>query len=392
MIKFLYPTKDCTLYSKYDLLNSGADEILELSSLYNSNNSLDIARILIEFDQTELDKFKNESCKFFLNLKITEKVELDESIIIEIFPLAVGWTSGKGRFSDTEFNYKGASWSHRNSNGEPWKDTHSEIEDGGGNWYSQIQIGEYKKSLSREVLLTDSNKDIRVDISDLVKLWTSNNLENNGLILKFKDDTLGRFGNLKFFSNDTNTIYGPYLEVGVFDYIFDVNENNEDENTENINSGSLDSGSLDSGSLDSGSKDTQDSTNKKSSKLLNIQSDNIIPTIQNIKQDYSLHEKSRINVLVREEYPQKKFINQFSPENKLYTKLELYYSIRDAETDEIVFDFSEFSKISCDNNGHFFNVDFGCLKQGRYYKFLTKLKTKNTEQIFNDSRRFTISR
>ena len=31
MIKFLYPTETCTLYSHYDVLNTGADEIIEVA-------------------------------------------------------------------------------------------------------------------------------------------------------------------------------------------------------------------------------------------------------------------------------------------------------------------------------------------------------------------------
>ena len=46
----IFPKKDATLYSEYPQLNSGLDEILELTKTSTS----DPARILISFDQQQL--------------------------------------------------------------------------------------------------------------------------------------------------------------------------------------------------------------------------------------------------------------------------------------------------------------------------------------------------
>ena len=47
----------------------------------------------------------------------------------------------------------------------------------------------------------------------------------------------------------------------------------------------------------------------------------------------------------------------------------MHYSIRDAETQEVLIDFDEYSRISNDKSGHFFILDFSSLHVGRYYKF-----------------------
>mgnify|MGYP001158879883 CR=1 FL=1 len=49
MIKFIYPTQSCTLYSNYDILNTGADEILEVASDFTPTKGPMAARSLLLF-------------------------------------------------------------------------------------------------------------------------------------------------------------------------------------------------------------------------------------------------------------------------------------------------------------------------------------------------------
>ena len=83
----------------------------------------------------------------------------------------------------------------------------------------------------------------------------------------------------KFFSTNTNTIYRPHLEVGVYDFKFDPYEYTTDSVNFNesgsLDSGSFDSGSLDSGSLDSGSLDS----GSLDSGSLDTPSDNQLPKL-----------------------------------------------------------------------------------------------------------------
>ena len=56
-----------------------------------------------------------------------------------------------------------------------------------------------------------------------------------------------------------------------------------------------------------------------------------------------------------------------------------------------VVDFSEFTKISCDTNGHYFNFDFSCLSRGRLYKFILKLEHGGIRKKYDNKLAFMIT-
>lgn len=66
------------------------------------------------------------------------------------------------------------------------------------------------------------------------------------------------------------------------------------------------------------------------------------------------------------------------------------YSVRDAETEETIIAFDEYSKVSCDSTGHYFNFDFGCLVPGRVYKFLLLIESDYGDFLHEDKRRFIV--
>jgi hypothetical protein len=77
---------------------------------------------------------------------------------------------------------------------------------GGGTWYSSSYCSQ---SFSHQ------SSDIQMDVSSIISKWLNGTLPNNGFIL-FSSDELQATGSgftLKFFSQDTNTIYSPYLDV-----------------------------------------------------------------------------------------------------------------------------------------------------------------------------------
>lgn len=73
------------------------------------------------------------------------------------------------------------------------------------------------------------------------------------------------------------------------------------------------------------------------------------------------------------------------------TSLDMFFSVLDAETEEIIIDFSEFTKISCDTNGHYFNFDFSCLSRGRLYKFILKLEHGGIRKKYDNKLAFMIT-
>jgi hypothetical protein len=50
----LFPEKDATIYSGFPVMNTGIDEILEVSTFYDTT-SPEVSRFLIQFSQTEIE-------------------------------------------------------------------------------------------------------------------------------------------------------------------------------------------------------------------------------------------------------------------------------------------------------------------------------------------------
>jgi len=399
MIKFIYPTQSCTLYSNYDILNTGADEILEVASDFTPTKGPMAARSLLLFSNEDiLVDFKTTN-RYILNLRIVQSVELESNVELEAYPVSEKWDAGKGRFSDTELLYPGASWLYKNENKDTWTTTTSvEYDAGGGSWYDKF----YDNELDEESTLDFKFKfetvasDVKIDITQLVSFWNMSAIENNGIILKFKDDVSKRCGNVKFFSSNTNTIYRPYIEVGGHDYKFEpyiitTTTKNSELLSGSLDSGSLDSGSLDSGSLEESTTDNTEQTKSLESGVMELKNKDLHIFIENIKESYTHDEIEKLVVGVRELNPKKNFSNRMRYTGRNITSLDMFFSVLDAETEEIIIDFSEFTKISCDTNGHYFNFDFSCLSRGRLYKFILKLEHGGIRKKYDNKLAFMIT-
>ena len=70
----------------------------------------------------------------------------------------------------------------------------------------------------------------------------------------------------------------------------------------------------------------------------------------------------------------------------------MFYSVRDAETHEIIIDYTDFSRISNSKDGHFFILDLSGLHVGRYYKIMLMIKSENGTEVFDDTRVFEIGK
>tara|TARA_B100002019_G_C21274031_1_gene604097 strand:- start:1058 stop:2248 length:1191 start_codon:yes stop_codon:yes gene_type:complete len=394
MINFIYPTESCTLYSHFDVLNTGADEILEIASEFTPKSGPMISRSLLLFSNEDVFSNYTPSNKYYLNLRTVQSIELSEEVSIEVFPVSESWESGRGRFADKEVLYPGASWSFKNQSREHWQsNTNSEYDSGGGSWFHKYKDRDSNTETDIDIsqLLNKNTSDIRVDITNIVGFWNASTIQNNGLIVKFRNDEKQRCGNIKFFSSNTNTIYRPFIEIGTNDFIFDPFKSEAHDRIE-LESGSLDSGSLDSGSLDSGSIDDHYSdTNKKlSENLKEIENKDIILFVKDVNENYSKANTEKIRVGLREKFPVKKFENRMRYSSENITNEDIYFSVIDAETEETIVNFSEFTKISCDSEGHYFMFNFNCLSRGRLYKFILKLESGSISKKFDDNRTFMI--
>jgi len=338
----LFPTKDATIYSDYAYLNSGIDEILDiskqLSKVYDGQSEM--RRILMQFDQTPINQIKNNysptpvTCS--LHLYAANVSGLPSDIVLNINPISQSWDMGTGRLADIPIVDNGVAWRYRSSDQtNAWATTfnsgvtgsYTGSNYGGGTWYTS--------SVSQSFNFYTS-KDINVDVTSLVDMWYNEEIENNGFIIQLSGSTnevtsTGSLYTMNFFSRDTNTIYPPYLEL------------KWDDSTWNTGS------------------------------LVTITDDNVLVTLGNNKEEYRETEYAKIRVYTRKRYPTRTFTTAslYAYNNSL--PQTSYYSVIDLDTNETIIDFdSTATKLSSDSTSNYFNLYMNGLEPDRYYKILIK--------------------
>jgi hypothetical protein len=152
-------------------------------------------------------------------------------------------------------------------------------------------------------------------------------------------------GNLQFISRETHTIYPPKLNISWDDSVYIT------------------------GSL---SQITAD--------------DNFLIYSPNLERSYNDKSKVKIRIIGREKYPIKNYST-----SSVYTTVtkclptSSYYSIIDATSQDVIIPFNDkYTKLSCDANGNYFKFWMSSLQTERIYRLLIKVKTIETEEIFDD--------
>jgi hypothetical protein len=233
----IFPTQDTTLYSLYPEMNTGLDEIIE-SSLEVGNYgtpSPQASRFLIQFDSNEISDVVNSrisGSQWQSNLKcfVANVTALNSDTTIETYPISQSWNMGTGRFSDSPEVQNGASWIWRDYQGSiQWTTSSfaagstgsysSSVDPGGATWY-------VTQSLSgSQTFGYYTDKDINVNVTNIVSAWYSSSIENNGFIVKQQTEFIDSEDvqpKMKYFSIDTHTIYPPCLEFKWVDATFNT--------------------------------------------------------------------------------------------------------------------------------------------------------------------------
>jgi hypothetical protein len=221
---------------------------------------------------------------------------------------------------------------------------------------SQVKLSGAKitTSLTSSVSQSFNNQssDINMNVTDIVNSWLIGATPNNGFELKSSEENSSVvFGGVKFFAQDTNTIYIPHLAVKWDD---------------SVRTGSL---------------------------VTATESDQLMITTANLKKEYISGEKARIDVFARDKFPVKTFENQFTRYNTS-KKLPVasYYAIQDAHSEEYLIDFDVTgTKLSVDDNGNYFILDTTNFPQERYFKVVIKVVFTNSTIIVTDNKAFKIS-
>jgi len=352
----IFPEKTATLYSYYPTVNTGLDELIELSTFYTVTGTNEVSRGLIKFPSSQItniiaNNVTNKAFDVYLKLYLSNASSLPLDYTLYCHPVSGSWNIGTGKLGNTPITTDGASWQFRNVlSGSTWFSTfpagttgsfRSGSTVGGGLWYTSSVYQ------STQSFTNSTSKDIELKVTNTVSAWYSSSISNEGFILKHNSSleftTASKF-ETKYFAGNTNTIYPPCLEIR-----------------------------WDDSSYSTGS-------------LAIITSSQFVATLGNNKGEFQQDSVQRFKVNVRDRYPVRIFtttsgylVNKALPSSS-------YWSIKDLDTEEIVVDYDTlYTKISCNSSGNYFDIYMNGLEPERYYKLLFKTILSTGETIVSDN-------
>jgi hypothetical protein len=392
MYYFEYPVVDATIYegNVSSSINTGIDQILEVRKEVNSTGtSVGVSRILVKFDYSYITNQVNSgvipsTAKYYLNLYDASSEELAVEQTLYTYMVSGSWAGGTGFYSRDPILSDGASWKYRDNDTTKTQWV-SGSDTQGGAWFTSSISSQYEVSSSENLVY--ETKDIRMDVSDLVKnhIYSSSVFPNNGLIVKRQniitsesmytifDPTTAtgsaegnstHLGHLKFFSRETNTIFPPKLEVEWDDSVWST------------------------GSL---------------SALASSDLDNLTVYFKNLKSEYKEKSKVKFRLVGRELYPTRGFETtpaaltvKSLPSGSQTLGQGTYYSVKDTLTDDVIVPFGTGSIVSCDSQGNYFNIWMDGFQPERHYKFEIKVVSGSgadeSSLVYDDGYEFKVVR
>ena len=123
------------------------------------------------------------------------------------------------------------------------------------------------------------------------------------------------------------------------------------------------------------------------------QSGELSVTLYQNKKEYNQNDVATFRIHVRDKYPDRSFTTTSNYLNRGYFTSQSYYSVRDANTEEIVIPFDDHNtKISADSTGMFFKLYMKGLQPERYYRLLFKHINEEGTTIYDDNYHFKVIR
>jgi len=359
MIYKITSSMDATMYEDSLTKNTGLDPILEIRNYEDDDDLYYTSRILSKFDLSKISELITAgtitSPEFYLNYYVTETNEIPLSYSLYAYPVSESWAMGVGKFNYSPITTTGVSWTWRDEvDGNAWAtssfaDYSTGSNNGGGTWYTSSQA---------EQSFDYQSADLRMDVTDIVNDWLSGSYDNNGFVIKrafAQEESTSSFGSVKFYSKDTNTIYQPRLEVKWDD------SNYASESLSPVISGTT---------------------------LI----DDINITMRRMRPKYNVAEKARFRINPRELYPVRTFATSSAQMTVKYLPETSYYSVVDINggLEVVPFD-TDYTKLSCDTNGNYFDLWIDQLEPARYYKILFKIvDDTGFERIFENRYMFEV--
>jgi len=358
---FLYPQKDTTIYSNTTTQNTGKDEILEVLNYFSTGSLLSspaYSRILLDFDLSWISSSINSgdifADKIYLNMFVCNASELlNDSEQLYIYPITGSWVEGIGKKLSSTISTNGASWIY--TDGE----ITSSWNQSGSDYISSSQYEVTASLWENENTFQSSGNyiyelaDMRTDVTDIVHGWLSGSIEENGFLIKRSDEyelDEKEHGMLQFYSMNSHTVYIPKLEFVWDDSLYHTGS------------------------------------------LTEISSSDMFVFVKQLQEQYNNRSKPTIRVGARKLYPTKSYTtsNPYSIVN--YLPSSSYYSVIDAATENTIIPFDDYSKLSCDENGNYFNLRLDGLFPERFYKIKIKVVSGSIENIYDQNYTFKVVR
>lgn len=396
----IFASADTTIYSRYPIKNTGRDPILEVS-VKNSQDGLrflyrdpvtenpyytydlaansdysntaaffpleDVRRSLLQFSPAEINKLytfasQSVSGSWQANLKmyLASAQNLSTTYSLDVYPLSQSWAMGTGQYAQVPQSVNGASWLFTGISGSSpvWTENtfywnnidlptwesmslnwnyvpgpgQQYYVTGGGSWYDNIAATQSFDYMS--------NKDININISDIMDGWFSGSIPKYGVIVKHPQDIEedpNAFLDLKFFSVDTHTIYPPTIQFKWDDAYYYPQGTNY------------------------------------------VLNDQITITLANNQGQFTQGEVYKMRLATRYTYPPRRFTTSSVYLTNLILPEKTYWALQDIKTNEMIVDFDEnFTKVSADSVGNYFTLYTSGLQINRYYRLLIKTNIFST--------------
>jgi hypothetical protein len=386
----IFPEKDTTIYSLFPTMNTGIDEILDISNLnFAISSNAQVARYLIKFSQEQLDSAIDnlaDGAQWDADLRCfiatAQGINLDSRLYI--YPVSGAWGMGTGKYLDQPVVTNGASWIYQTVDGGKAWDTsnfnpyvtasYSGSTPGGGTWYTGSNLPGLDISQT-QTFTYHSDKDLKVEVSDTLKAWYSSSknifspyikIENQGFLVKWEgsqsyEDVTGNYyvefnqnlniqPVLQYYSMDTHTIYPPCIDFKWNDFTYNTSSAVPLLNT--------------------------------SQAYLSIANNNGFFYSSSVQQ---------FRVDCRPQYPPIIFQTASIYTQNYYLPTASYWAIKDLDTNEYVIDFdSTYTKLSADTTSSFFTVYMNGLQPERYYTILIQTTIGATTQVIDSNFNFKV--
>ena len=363
----IFPEKDTFISSEVPTGNAGKDEIIEIGGYTDISGVGQTNRLLIQYNTSEIQntistKIGAAAYSASLCLYLADAYELPVNYNLYAYPIYGSWDNGVGKFGDIPTNTTGVSWQYKQAGqSAPWTTTGFDTDTtgsflsgstaGGGNWYTGSAGINLEFTQSHTL---NSSNDVNINVTEAIKLFDNSTLSNNGFIVKLPNDleynTTASI-RLKYYGADTNTIYPPFLEFKWDDSTY--------------NTGSL-------------------SILSNSTSIINL---------TNNKSKYADNGKQRFRLSARPKYPVRSFTTSSAYLTNYALPSASYWGLKDENSEEMIVDFdTQFTKISCDSNGAFFDVYMDGLQPERYYRILVKTTLDGSTTVVDNQNIFKVVR